>query len=202
MWSDSSLQAVRSAESVERVDGFTDDASCTGSTAAARRRMNADIEAVLRRYRYDGSRLIDILWDVQHLCGHIPDEHLPQIATGLNRSPLDIVETASFYHFFHRKPSGRHRIYLSNTVIAKMSGYQAVYDTLERETGVRFGETDEAGMFGLFETPCIGLSDQEPAIMIDSVVFTRLTPESVADIIAQLKPGERPLISRTRPGTR
>ena len=183
------MQAVRSAESMERFDGFTDDASCTGSTAAARRRMNADIEAVLRRYRYDGSRLIDILWDVQHLCGHIPDEHLPQIATGLNRSPLDIVETASFYHFFHSKPSGRHRIYLSNTVIAKMSGYQAVYDTLERETGVRFGETDEAGMFGLFETPCIGLSDQEPAMMIDSVVFTRLTPGSVADIIAQLKTG-------------
>jgi [NiFe] hydrogenase diaphorase moiety large subunit len=44
-------------------------------------------------------------------------------------------------------------------------------------------------MFGLFETPCIGLSDQEPAMMIDSVVFTRLTPESVADIIAQLKTG-------------
>ena len=183
------MQAVRSAESMERFDGFTDDASCTGSTTAARRRMNADIEAVLRRYRYDGSRLIDILWDVQHLCGHIPDEHLPQIATGLNRSPLDIVETASFYHFFHSKRSGRHRIYLSNTVIAKMSGYQAVYDTLERETGVRFGETDEAGMFGLFETPCIGLSDQEPAMMIDSVVFTRLTPGSVADIIALLKTG-------------
>jgi [NiFe] hydrogenase diaphorase moiety large subunit len=151
--------------------------------------MNADIDTMLRRYRYDGTRLIDILWDVQHLYGHIPDELLPQIATALNRSPLDLVETASFYHFFHSKPSGRHRIYLSNTVIAKMSGFQAVYDALEQETGVRFGETDEAGMFGLFETPCIGLSDQEPAMMIDSVVFTRLTPESIANIVAQLKTG-------------
>jgi [NiFe] hydrogenase diaphorase moiety large subunit len=151
--------------------------------------MNSDVETVLRRYRYDGTRLIDVLWDIQHLYGHIPDALLPQIATALNRSALEIVETASFYHFFHRKPSGRHRIYLSNTVIAKMNGYQAVYDTLEQETGVRFGETDETGMFGLFETPCIGLSDQEPAMMIDSVVFTRLTPASVADIIAQLKTG-------------
>jgi len=41
----------------------------------------------------------------------------------------------------------------------------------------------------LFETPCIGLSDQEPAMMIDSVVFTRLTPDSVADIISQLRTG-------------
>ncbi|WP_333891584.1 NAD(P)H-dependent oxidoreductase subunit E [Mycolicibacterium gadium] len=152
--------------------------------------MNADIDTVLRRYRYDGTRLIDILWDVQHLYGYIPAEHLPQMAVGLNRTPLDIVETASFYHFFHSTPAGRHRIYLSNTVIAKMNGFQAVYDALERQTGARFGETDADGIFGLFETPCIGLSDQEPAMMVDSVVFTRLTPDSVATIIAQLKMGK------------
>lgn len=171
-----------------RVDAVTDDA-CTGSTA--RHEMTSDIDTIVRRHRYDGTRLMDILWDVQHLYGHIPDDVLPQLATALDRSPLDIVETASFYHFFHSQPSGQHRIYLSNTVIAKTRGYQAVYDTLELQAGVRFGETDEAGMFGLFETPCIGLSDQEPAMLIDSVVFTRLTPETVADIVCQLKSGRR-----------
>lgn len=152
--------------------------------------MNVDIATILQRHRYDGTRLIDILWDVQNLFGHIPDEHLPQLASALNRSVPDITETASFYHFFHSKPSGRHRIYLSNTVIAKMNGYHAVRDALEQETGVRFGEFDEAALFGLFETPCIGLSDQEPAMLLDDVVFTRLTPDSVADVIAQLKDGK------------
>lgn len=154
--------------------------------------MNADVDAILRRHGYDGTRLLDILWDVQHLYGHLPNEHLPQLAAALGRAPLDIVETASFYHFFHTEPSGRYRIYLGNTVIAKMNGYQAVYDTLERETGISFGETDEAGMFGLFETPCIGLSDQEPAILIDGVAFTRLTPGSVAELVARLKAGSTP----------
>jgi [NiFe] hydrogenase diaphorase moiety large subunit len=107
-------------------------------------------------------------------------------------SPLDIWETASFYHFFHGKPSGKHRIYLSNTVIAKLHGYQDVYDALERETGARFGETDETGTFGLFETPCIGLSDQEPAMLIDDVVFTRLRPGMIADIVTGLKQGRSP----------
>jgi [NiFe] hydrogenase diaphorase moiety large subunit len=151
--------------------------------------MSTDIEAVVRRHGYDGTRLLDILWDVQHLYGYIPDEHLPQLAATLNRSPLDIVETASFYHFFHTERSGWHRIYLSNTVIAKMNGYQAVYEALEHHTGVRFEDVEKTGQFGLFETPCIGLSDQEPAMMIDEVVFTRLTPESVADIVAQLNAG-------------
>lgn len=173
-------------ESVDRVDAVTDDAD----TAVAQHEMTSDIDTVVRRHHYDGTRLMDILWDVQHLYGHIPDDVLPQLATALDRSPLDIVETASFYHFFHRQPSGQHRIYLSNTVIAKTRGYQAVYDTLELQTGARFGDTDEAGMFGLFETPCIGLSDQEPAMLIDNVVFTRLTPDTVTDIISQLKTGK------------
>lgn len=150
---------------------------------------NADIETVMRRYHYDGTRLIDILWDVQRVFGHIPDEHLPQMAAALHRSAPDIVETASFYHFFQTKPSGRHRIYLSNTVIAKMNGYGAVRDALERQSGVRFAESGEGGMFSLFDTPCIGLSDQEPAMLLDDVVFTRLTPDRVAEIIAQLKAG-------------
>jgi [NiFe] hydrogenase diaphorase moiety large subunit len=152
--------------------------------------MNSDIETILRRHRYDGTRLIDILWDVQNRYGHIPEEHLPQLATALNRSVPDILETASFYHFFHTKPSGRYRIYLSNTVIAKMNGYQAVRDALERETGVSFGEVDPAGLFGLFETPCIGLSDQEPAMLLDGVAFTRLTADRVAAVVAALKAGK------------
>lgn len=155
--------------------------------------MSGDIiRAILERYGSDRTRLMDILWDVQHQYGHIPDEVLPQLADGLNLSPMDIRETASFYHFFCDKPSGKHRIYLSNTVIAKMNGYQAVYDALERETGCRFGEADPTGTFGLFETSCIGLSDQEPAMMIDKVVFTRLRPGKIADIIAQLKRGLSP----------
>jgi [NiFe] hydrogenase diaphorase moiety large subunit len=36
----------------------------------------------------------------------------------------------------------------------------------------------------------IGLSDQEPAMMVDNVVFTELTPEKVNDIISQLKQGK------------
>lgn len=155
--------------------------------------MSGDIiRTILERYRSDRTRLMDILWDVQHLYGHIPDEVLPQLAGELNLSPIDIRETASFYHFFCDKPSGKHRIFLSNTVIAKMNGYRAVYDALERETGCRFGETDPTGTFGLFETPCIGLSDQEPAMLIDKVVFTRLRPGKIADIITQLKRGRSP----------
>ncbi|MEH6576109.1 MAG: NAD(P)H-dependent oxidoreductase subunit E [Amphritea sp.] len=154
--------------------------------------MHKKIRKILKKYCSDRTRLIDILWDVQHLYGYIPDESVTQLASGLNMSAQDIRETSSFYHFFHDRPSGKYRIYLGNTVIAKMNGYQAVHDALERESGAKFGVTDDSGTFGLFETACIGLSDQEPAMLIDNVVFTRLTAKKVTAILSALRQGISP----------
>ena len=153
--------------------------------------MAPNIAAILDRHPRDRTGLMDILWDVQRCDGYIPVEAAQTIARWLGLSPEDVLETASFYHFFDTTPSGRYRIYLCNTVIAKMRGYQQVYEALERETGTRFGGPGSAD-FGLFETACIGLSDHEPAMLIDDVVLTDLTPTSVADIISRLKQGQSP----------
>ncbi len=153
--------------------------------------MAQDIATILARYGKDRTELMNILWDIQHIYGYIPAETVSAVAVRLGLTPEDVMETASFYHFFHSTQSGRYRIYLSNTVIAKMNGYQQVYETLERETGTQFGDPGSAD-FGLFETACIGLSDQEPAMLIDDVAFTHLTSESVTDIITRLKQGQSP----------
>ena len=150
--------------------------------------MTTDIAAMLDAHGRDRTGLLDMLWEVQRRIGYISAEAAAAIADRLAMSVEDVLETATFYHFFHTAPAGRHRIYLSNTVIAKMHGYDEVYAALERETGVRFGEP-ASPEFGLFETACIGLSDQEPAMLVDGVVFTDLTPESVGEIVAGLKGG-------------
>ncbi len=151
--------------------------------------MTTDIATILDRYARDRTGLIDILWDVQRESGYISAQAAAGIADWLGLSVGDVLETATFYHFFHTTPSGRHRIYLSNTVIAKTRGYRQVYAALEDVTGTRFGGPGSAD-FGLFETACIGLSDHEPAMLIDDVVFTDLTPETIAEIIGRMKNGE------------
>lgn len=152
--------------------------------------MERRIQTVVDRYAADRSRLLDMLWEVQDHWGYLPTEALDQLAAVLGMSPVEVWSTATYYHFFHDRPAGTHRIYLADTVVAKMDGYRAVREALERETGATFGGTDPSGMFGLFDTPCIGLSDQEPAMLVDKVVFTRLRPGKVADIIAELKAGK------------
>lgn len=153
--------------------------------------MTFDIATILDGHDRERTELIDVLWAVQRNVGHISADTAAAIADWLGLSTDDVLETATFYHFFHTTPSGRHRIYLSNTVIGKMNGYQQVYDALERETGTQFGGPGSAD-FGLFETSCIGMSDREPAMLIDDVVFTDLTPASITEIVAGLKSGLAP----------
>lgn len=154
--------------------------------------MNNRIQAIIQRYQTDRTRLLDMLWELHHLYGYLPDEALSELADGLNMAVEDVRETSSFYHYFHHRSTGSYTLYLSNTVIARMQGYQEVLNALEHETGATLGGMDPSGTFSLYDTPCIGLSDQEPAMLVDEVVFTRLTPEKVSGIISQLKCGRSP----------
>ncbi|BBY62528.1 NAD(P)H-dependent oxidoreductase subunit E [Mycolicibacterium helvum] len=150
-----------------------------------------DMAAVLDGRPRDRAGLLDILWDIHHREGHISADAADGVAEWLGLSVEDVLETATFYHFFHTKPSGRYRIYLSDNVIAKTRGYDRVREALERETGARFGGPGSTD-FGLFDTACIGLSDHEPSMLIDGIVFADLTAGSVTEIIRGLKSGRTP----------
>lgn len=146
--------------------------------------------AIIKRYDNDSTRMMDILIDVQSEFGYIPDGIVQEISRKLNISSVDIEQTLSFYHFFSSKPMGKFTVYLNNSVIANMMGREEVARTFERETGCRFGEVSADGLIGLFSTSCIGMSDQEPAALINGMVFARLTPFRVKEIVRDLKGGK------------
>ena len=145
---------------------------------------------VLERHGADRTRLMDMLWEVQRARGHISQDAIAALAKGLGMSEPDVAETVTFYHFFRTAPFAQHVIYLADTVIARMKGYDAVRAALIEATGANFGVHDATGQFGLDDAPCIGLSDQEPAMLLDDVVFSNLTPEKVFEIVAQLRAGK------------
>jgi len=152
--------------------------------------MNKEVQSIIENYQADKTRLMDMLWDIQRQQDYISDEAIASLAEGLAMSGDDVRETLTFYHFFHDQPFGKRKVYLCNTTIAKLGNYNAVRTALEQEINTSFGSVDATGMFGLGDTSCIGLSDQEPAMMVDEVVFTKLTPEKVRQVITQLKQGK------------
>jgi [NiFe] hydrogenase diaphorase moiety large subunit len=140
----------------------------------------------------DRTELLNCLWAFQNQHGYIRDEDVAKCSETFGMSQVEIEGVISFYHFFHRQPAGKFTIYLNNSIVSECKGFDRVKEAFEKETGATFGGLDPSRQFGLFETACIGLSDQEPACLINFYPFTNLTTLKVKSIIARLKQGADP----------
>jgi [NiFe] hydrogenase diaphorase moiety large subunit len=152
--------------------------------------MKTYTQKVLEKYNREKTRLMDILIDIQLQFGYISYESITQIAHELQMSEVDVEQTISFYHFFSMKPTGKYSIYLNNSAVANMMGRKEVAQTLENETGIKFGEVTSDELIGLYATSCIGMNDQEPAAIINNQIFTKLTPFRAKEIIRDIKEGK------------
>jgi len=138
------------------------------------------------------THLLNQLWKFQDKERYLSPHVLQKLAREHDISTVEVEGVASFYHFFHQKPSGKFTIYLDNSIVAVHKGYERIRETFERETGATLGSEDRSGTFGLYDTPCIGLSDQAPAALINFYPFTNLNTQKVKEIVARLKAGAKP----------
>lgn len=145
------------------------------------------VQKSLEKFNRDKTRLMDILLAIQGELEYIPPEVISLIADELKISSADVEQTLTFYHFFSTKPRGKYRIYLNTGVVANMMGQKKIAEAFKKELGINFGEVTKDGLIGLFETACIGMSDQEPAALINEKVFTNLTTFRVREIVLAMR---------------
>ncbi len=151
--------------------------------------MNKTVDAIIKKYGEDKTRLMDILIDTQDALGFLNENAVDQIADTLEISRVDLEQTITFYHFFSQESRGKYTVYLNNCVVAHMAGRKEVVKAFEKEAGCKVGEVTKDGQIGLFNTSCIGMSDQEPSAIINGFVFTRLTPFRAKEIVKDIRDG-------------
>jgi [NiFe] hydrogenase diaphorase moiety large subunit len=164
--------------------------------------LEPGIKDICGKYGNDRSRLMDIVAEVQKLFGHVPREAFHLIAREANTHRVEVESVVSFYAFLSDKKKGGVVIRLCDDIIDRFQGGDEVGETLCKELGIGFGETTADGSFTLEKTPCIGMSDQAPAMMVNDTVVTNLTPDKISGIIQELKknPDPQVLVKETGDG--
>ncbi len=152
--------------------------------------MKEKISRIVENFGNDAARLMDILSEVQSEYGCVSCEAVSAIAENLHISEVDVIQTRSFYHFFTEEQVGKYAVYLNNSVVSCMNGMSDVADEFQKQLGVKFGQKTADGLVSLHYTACIGMSDQEPAAIINDVVFTSLTRNKVAKLVADMRAGK------------
>jgi len=153
--------------------------------------MGKETSAVVRqackKFDHDGTRIIDILREVQKRLACISGETMDLLAAELSTYRVEIEGLVSFYSFFSEKQKGKIIIRLCDDIIDRFAGIERVAKVFSEELGIGINETSSDGNFSLEYTPCIGMSDQAPAALINETVVTKLTPESARVMARSLK---------------
>jgi [NiFe] hydrogenase diaphorase moiety large subunit len=147
---------------------------------------------MVHKHQRDRSQLVEVLWDIQRKKRCIDSDDQVKIAQIFGMAKTELEGVISFYHFFHFKDAGKYTIYLNSSIISEYSGRPEIKEAFEEILGIQVGKVTADKMFGLFETPCIGLSDQEPACLINFKPFTHLSRQKVFEIVSLLKSGKNP----------
>jgi len=64
-------------------------------------------------------------------------------------------------------------------------GYKKLYEALQMELKIKFGETTEDKRFTILPNACLGCCDHAPALMIDEDLYRDIKVEDIANILKQ-----------------
>jgi NADH:ubiquinone oxidoreductase subunit E len=127
--------------------------------------------------------LMPILQAIVQKHNYLTDEAMVEVARELDISAAEVYGTASFYTFLDTQVKGKYVIRVCKTITCTMKGKSDIIQTLEDILKIKVGETTNDKQFSLVETNCIGWCHKAPAILINEMPYTELTPEKVSEII-------------------
>jgi [NiFe] hydrogenase diaphorase moiety large subunit len=130
---------------------------------------------------------MDIVRELHDEVGYMDDEAVETVAERLAIHRVEVESMMSFYSFFSRRSRGKVVIRLCDDIIDRMNGADLVAEAFRKELGIEFGQTTSDGKISLEYTPCIGMSEQAPAALVNEEVVTYLSSDRVKEIVSTLR---------------
>lgn len=143
------------------------------------------IKAILSEHENDQNNLLAILLEIQSLIpeNYIPEEVAKYVSLELNTPTSKIYDVITFFSALSDKPKGKHVVQLCKSTVCRLNKYQNLRGFLEKELGIKMGETTEDGLFTLEYSACFGACDISPAFRIDDKVYGNLDEHRTIEII-------------------
>jgi NADH-quinone oxidoreductase subunit E len=138
------------------------------------------VDAIIEKWNTDPDFVIEMMQDVQDEFRYIPKEALERIADRTEKPRGKLFHIATFYNAFSLEQRGETEI----QVCMGTACYVKILAALERELGIRSGETTLDGKFSLLEVRCLGCCGIAPVITIGNEVIAEVRPSQVSNLIS------------------
>lgn len=149
--------------------------------------MKDQTQDIISQFASDRSNLIPILQKVQEAEGYVSEEAVGKISSHLCISENDIYSVASFYAQFRFQRPGEHTVKVCLGTACHVRGGERISESVERELGIKPGQTTEDFKFSVERVACFGCCALAPVMVVDDDVYSRVTPVKVNEILKKYK---------------
>ena len=147
----------------------------------------ADYLSILGKYKDLPGGLIEAYHALQREYNYIPEDAISQAAEVFDIPKAKAYGVATFYSYFKVGKRGRYVIRICESAPCHVAGAAEVVNALEKELGIKMGETTPDGKFTLEFTECVGQCQATPVITINCKPYAGVTPDKVTGILAEYK---------------
>ena len=176
------------------------DSTSTRIPAELERKMDEAIARYPIDHRRSATMPLLHLW--QEHFGFISDEAMLWIALKLGLQPIDILEVVTFYPMFRQQPAGKTHIRVCRTLSCAMAGSVELMENVCEKVGIQRPAHGEGmhnpiavsadGNYSVEFVECLASCGTAPVCMIGEALHEKVDPNSVASLIKEGRPADRP----------
>jgi len=148
-------------------------------------KIRQDVAEICEPWIGREGNLIMVLHAVQKKYSYVPRRVSFEVAKHLDIPLARIYEVITFYNYFKLEQPGEHIVSVCLGTACYLKGAPKIAAELSRSLGVKPGETTPDGKFYLQVVRCLGCCGLAPVLTVGEKVYSGVTPEGVADILAE-----------------
>jgi len=141
------------------------------------------LDDILSQYNGESGDLIPVLQEVQELFGYLPGEAMQGIAKFLRLPESNVFGVATFYAQFKFTPTGKRIVKVCRGTACHVRGGERILSEVEKQLGIKPGETTDDLEYSLETIACFGSCALAPVVVIDKIVYGRVTIKKAAEIL-------------------
>jgi len=145
------------------------------------------VESLIDSYVDKKEQLISLLQDIQSEYNYIPQDVLIKISQKLDIPLSQVFSVVTFFQAFSLKPRGRHTITVCLGTACHVKGGQRLVDKMERDFGLKPGETTDDDRFTLETANCLGCCALGPVVVVDGKYESQVNPEKLGKVLKNYK---------------
>ncbi|MEO8106340.1 MAG: NAD(P)H-dependent oxidoreductase subunit E [Actinomycetes bacterium] len=151
--------------------------------------ISARVGEIARARSSEPGPLLEILHDIQHDLGYLPESTVPVVAQVLNLSRAEVHGVISFYSDLRPSPAAGVEVAICRGEACQAVGAEALVAHAVERLGVNIGEQAGDGSLGLEQIFCFGNCALGPTASVAGRMHGRVSPQRLDALIEDAQAG-------------